>query len=510
MKTLQFCLLFLLGLSIQATAQEEGPYDPTFGSNGVAQISGIGQTLNVNAVAVQSDGKIVCAGYNATANSQKDYMVLRLNADGTLDTSFGSGGISTSDIFGNGYDELLTSVRVLPGGQIQAGGVRNYNGSSDFDAFSVRLNSSGALESGYGNFSGTGYSSYGSSASEYMYGSESQADGSVVLVGDVYDGANNNTIIATFDSEGNPGLFTTLSIATNLFYRGVAKDPSGNIYFAGGNGSMLSIGKLNSAGDLVSAFDGDGIVTFDVAPGASNPYFSDVVYASNNKLLACGTTGFDIVISRRNADTGGADPSFNGGSPVVIDVWGANDQALSIQEYPDGRILVVGSGDYDSTDKDLVAIRLNPDGSRDASFGDNGLVFYHLNSENGTGGAIMSDGRIVVTGNGDNNPFVVRYLGEVLSASNEILPAAADIDLYPNPTSINEIQLEYLLEESTPVRIDLYSMDGRLINNLLSSDQLVGPQADLLYLPQAITSGTYLIRIQTNNGNSTIKLSVVR
>ena len=84
-----------------------GSLDPTFGIGGkaltdfTAILSPTIMRRNPGAVAVQTDGKIVVAG---SSDQGGNFAVARYNADGSLDSSFGTGGKQTID-FGSSYDE---------------------------------------------------------------------------------------------------------------------------------------------------------------------------------------------------------------------------------------------------------------------------------------------------------------------------------------------------------------------------------------------------------------------
>src|SRR5262245_12063781 len=90
-----------------------GALDPTFGSGGLVTTD-FGGSDSAQAVAIQSDGKIVAAG-----SSGGDFALARYNADGSLDASFGGGGKVTTD-FG-GFD-AASALAVQPDGRIVAAG----------------------------------------------------------------------------------------------------------------------------------------------------------------------------------------------------------------------------------------------------------------------------------------------------------------------------------------------------------------------------------------------------
>src|SRR4051812_4671717 len=86
------------------TPSTGGLLDPTFGSGGVVTSSFSTRFDIAEDVLVQPDGKIVAGGWSNQGRTSYDFLVARYNADGTLDTSFGSGGRAATD-FGGGADE---------------------------------------------------------------------------------------------------------------------------------------------------------------------------------------------------------------------------------------------------------------------------------------------------------------------------------------------------------------------------------------------------------------------
>jgi uncharacterized delta-60 repeat protein len=115
----------------------DGSLDTTFGAGGLV-FSGF--PGGANAVAVQSDGRIVVAGFS--------FLVTRFNADGTLDTGFGSGGQVAVPFGDFGWDSEANAILVQPdGGIVVAGG--SYGSRYDFAL--ARLDSDGSLDKGFGH-----------------------------------------------------------------------------------------------------------------------------------------------------------------------------------------------------------------------------------------------------------------------------------------------------------------------------------------------------------------------
>ena len=119
------------------TLLSAGDLDPTFGNNGVVLLPAAGYLAFASTV--QSDGKIVIVGSN--------FFVERLNPDGSPDTSFGSGGIQIEP-FAN--SAVANAVAIQSNGKIVVAGTETFsNGNTEF-AFE-RLNANGTLDTTFGN-----------------------------------------------------------------------------------------------------------------------------------------------------------------------------------------------------------------------------------------------------------------------------------------------------------------------------------------------------------------------
>ncbi len=130
-----FCLIRL---------NSNGTLDNTFGTSGIV-ITNVGSIYeSANAIAIQSDSKIMVSGYISTG-SYTDFVVARYNSNGTLDNTFGTTGIVTTAI-GSQNDEAF-SIAIQSDGKIIAGGYTS-NGSN-YDFALVRYNTDGSLDTGF-------------------------------------------------------------------------------------------------------------------------------------------------------------------------------------------------------------------------------------------------------------------------------------------------------------------------------------------------------------------------
>ena len=117
---------------------------PTFGSAGKVTTDFSGSFDEANAVAIQSDGKIIVAG-----ESFADFALARYDTAGNLDSSFGTGGKVTTPVsIGGSFDRIIALV-LQSNGKIIAGGY-SLSGAGNYDFALARYNANGSLDSGFG------------------------------------------------------------------------------------------------------------------------------------------------------------------------------------------------------------------------------------------------------------------------------------------------------------------------------------------------------------------------
>ena len=176
-----------------------GSLDSTFGSNGIQTIS-LGLNLaNTDAaddakkIIGLADGKILIAGFTeAVSNNDglNNFAVARLNANGSVDQSFGTNGVQIIDF---GFDDQLTSMQVTPDNKILlAGNVYNFDLSSTKIAL-VRLNTNGAIDTSFGT-NGKVTTTVGSSLNDVIFDMKVQLNGSIIVGGST---ENPNSLLAS-------------------------------------------------------------------------------------------------------------------------------------------------------------------------------------------------------------------------------------------------------------------------------------------------------------------------
>lgn len=328
-----------------------GALDTTFSGDGKDIVSfGAGDDYAYDVV-VQSDGKIVVGGY-ATIAAQHDFALLRYNANGTLDTSFDTDGLVTTDINASSCDEV-NSLAMQPDGKIIAAGGCQFAAS---DSPIVRYNTDGSLDTTY---SGDGISTmvFGTGSSK-IHDIQIRPDGRLWGAGTAYSGSTWDFATVAFLADGSPDTswstdgrdLTAILAGTDRAHGGlIASDGSvlvmGEAFNSGTNYDAAAV-KYTSAGvEDTSWGGGDGIVNYPVG-ATGNTYFHEQVNQLDGKPVLIGHTinggGYDYLMVRITT-TGALDTTFDGDGVLSTDFPGYPDntgQAGAIGL--DGRLVVAG------------------------------------------------------------------------------------------------------------------------------------------------------------------------
>jgi uncharacterized delta-60 repeat protein len=171
----------------------DGSLDQSFGSGGKTTTSLGSADAFGTAVALQSDGKIVLGGYFDSGRRNHDFALARYNSDGTLDTTFGSGGRVISDLFGTS-DDIIYSLTIQPDGKLIASGRTGQYPNFRFGL--ARYNIYGAFDQSFGS-NGRVVTDFGTSSSQ-SYSAALQTDGKIVLAGYAIVGSSGTDFNANF------------------------------------------------------------------------------------------------------------------------------------------------------------------------------------------------------------------------------------------------------------------------------------------------------------------------
>ncbi len=174
----------------------DGTLDNTFGMNGKVTTAIGTYNDEGQSVAIQSDGKIVVLEFSFNG-SNYDFALVRYNIDGSLDSTFGAGGIATTD-FGSGHDYGRSVAIQIDDKIVVAGDI--FNGS-DQDYGLARYNGDGSLDTSFGA-SGIVTTDLGG-LGDYAQSVHLQTDGRIVVSGPSYNGSDNDFALVRYNSNGS-------------------------------------------------------------------------------------------------------------------------------------------------------------------------------------------------------------------------------------------------------------------------------------------------------------------
>lgn len=268
-----------------------GVLDNTFDTDGIVTTV-VGSSDNPGySVVIQSDGKIVVSGY-AHIGLNDDFALVRYNSNGSLDTGFGTGGIVTTN-FGSGV-AAGNSIAIQSDGKIVVAGYYNTGGMAN-DFAVVRYNSDGSLDNAF-DTDGKVTTAIGS-ASDVGYSAAIQADGKIVVAGYAHIGTTDDFAVVRYTNTGAlDNTFDTDGKVTTDFGTGadwgnsVALQLDGKIVVAGfgySSSTKIALARYNSDGSLDNTgFGSGGKVT--TAIGSSGDYGNSVALQSDGKIIVAG------------------------------------------------------------------------------------------------------------------------------------------------------------------------------------------------------------------------------
>lgn len=322
-----------------------GEIDKTFGADGFAiQNVAVGTNGEVaRGIVVQSTGKIVIAGtvehVGAADARDRDIAVVRFNANGTLDTTFGTNGIaildlSDGELVGTTYiADTQWGLSLHGQDKLIVTGAQKAPGRTDLDFAVVQLEADGKIDTAFGTngVALVDINQQGASPRNALV----LADGSFVVTGYTRD----------VDSIVSPVMF-----------------------------------KLTPTGQLDSTFGVGGIFN-QIVLGSVTEAYAATLQGTNFVTAGYGRNSMAESldwISLRIGQSGTLDTAYGENGVAKIDVAGFNDNARSIVTLPDNRLLLVGGGRTTMENSDAMVGILTADGKADTTFGTNGYKMFDL------------------------------------------------------------------------------------------------------------------------------------
>ncbi|RYZ97211.1 MAG: T9SS type A sorting domain-containing protein, partial [Sphingobacteriaceae bacterium] len=473
------------GMAI-ARYNANGTLDKSFSIDGIDTFI-IGDVNSFNtldmivSIQVQTDGKIVAAArtndYDASFQVISKVVLVRYNADGTRDNSFGNNGL----VFGDVKNSEPSTIVLQPDGKIVLAGTRTVKQTAQpqmyIQMIISRFNTDGSVDDSFGT------------------------QGTVVI---------------------NPGSDKLISFRpTTLIIQPDGKILSYAIYWdAGKQIGKTGIIRCNANGSLDNTFGNKG---FNISSYYTSGSCHAMSLQEDGKIVVVGYTNSPpeyinkLVLARYKSD-GSADPAFgtNGITYFHFDTTAVlkgtvNGGVLALQK--DGKIIVRGAGYSDSLSKSLL-FRYNTDGSLDSTFGVNGVTFYNykLGESNviPAGDMILQpDGKLLtgasIFGQSSSYFSMARLIMSLNTGVIDAEPGTSNLLFYPNPVS-NISTLQYELLNTETVNIIIYDMTGKIINVPVKNEsRQLGKNIETIDF-SSLSAGSYILTIQTGKGNTNIKI----
>lgn len=308
----------------------------------------------IQAIAVQPDGKILIGGLFTVVNNQPRNRIARLNSDGSLDTDFNTG---------FGADSAVNDIELQPDGKILLGGAF-FGVGGTISYIVARLNADGTIDTSFVSpFSPPPPSSNGVRNSSIVFSLALQSDNKIVVAGTIFPTDGSSNIPAAFRRLNSDGSldsgFAPPFVSGQV--RSVAVQSTGKTVFGGafstvGGTSRRSIGRLNQNGSLDTSFD----------PGTgANSTVSAVVVLPGDSLLIAGSFSTYNNIARNTTakinPNGALDETFASvGGEFTIPSF-----AIGVLPLPNGKVLIVGSINLANNVNRNTIFAFNSNGSLD-------------------------------------------------------------------------------------------------------------------------------------------------
>ena len=448
-----------------------GMLDNTFGGGtGKVTVSPVNMHAYIEDMVLLPDGKILCAGGAWGDGETKESILLaRFNPDGTPDSSFDGDGFVITQV-GN-FDLYASSIALQADGKIIVAGCINLTGYEEFAI--LRYKSNGVLDNTFGGGDG---------------------------------------IVATPVGESYTGLCDVLV------------QPDGKIVAAGYavlNGfEDFAMVRYKSDGTLDHTFGvGDGIVMVSFTNKDDDAY--SMALQPDGKIVLAGISGYqggsdnEMAVARFTT-AGTLDQTFGGGDGLAtVHITDNVDAARAVSIQADGKILLGGHSRHDApggTPYHFTLVRITSGGLPDPSFGDgDGISILPVSSSGDFIHAmtLQADGKVVVAGNATfnyNQNFVVaRFLTGLTLDTKAPAIFSGKISLYPNPIR-EQASLEYELQTTEKVAVNLYDSQGRFIQNVLpNTEKTAGKHVETLLFAHDLPSGNYLLTLESESGITAIE-----
>ncbi|MBV2167621.1 MAG: hypothetical protein KUL82_02830 [Bdellovibrio sp.] len=406
-----------------------GNIDSSFGSDGRVQfsLSSTHDLHRVTNVKIQSNGKIVLTGYEGN-HFDFDIFLVRLNGDGSFDSSFGTDGIVKFNPPGNAG--FAADLEFLSDGKILIAGSK-YNGGENF--LVARFLSNGTLDTGFNGGLGYSLAAYGDNVSNRAHGIAVQSDGKILIIGGSYLTDRIRPVVMRFNANGTMDTGFGVSGFREVDFGADDSAPTkvlvksdGKIIVTGyssfwATNTVAFVLQLTSDGALDTASFGAGLgyLVIDEGPG-HNYGFSSFTFDDTERVVAIGGYSSDSSVIRveKLTEAGVIDSSFGSPGYRSATASGSTDVLKALLIQSDEKIVTIGSTfGLSGEENNFALMRAEASGALDTTFGTQGKTQHDISagSKDEAHSAILTDGdKVLVAGYSNalsrHNLALTRYL----------------------------------------------------------------------------------------------------
>jgi uncharacterized delta-60 repeat protein len=513
---------------------EDGTLDDTFADGGIYHYSNpVASDLGYD-IKVLDDGKILAAGSHGTSGGDPDFLLFKLNADGTPDTSFGTDGVMIQPV--GPSQDYIRCIAISPEGQIIAGGHHSPSTTLEERSIVARFNADGSLDTTFGE---DGFFIWNEEGYNQIYDIDFSDDGSIYACGKSSPAGTDRLALYKIRDGGSslePGFADNGEMLAP--WEGKAHDmivhSNGNIIIAGYasnmSGSNVIAMAFDGTGNPVADFGMDGIFFFDLDDYDVSRALIEQV---DGKIILAGQSGGSHF-------TGGAP-----GAPLTVridengmidETWGdmgyvttpieetigaiANDVIIQ----PDGKVVIAGQQGA-ITGNDMIAIRYGNfidvdqdgfgleedcnDNNFDINPGADEVAYNGLDDDCNAetpDDDIDGDGFVLEDDcddtNADINPDATEIPGNDVDEDCDGLVVgvnetelAQKFNVYPSPTR-NMVYIDFYLETPDIDFIEVNDYTGRKVRTIKVTQNTTKVAIPLDGLPQ----GLWMLTIHTSEG----------
>jgi uncharacterized delta-60 repeat protein len=507
----QFFLTLGLAFAFATAFAQNGVLDANFNSTGI-----INNTVgSANTIAVDPSGNTVVCGHDRNSSTKNVY-VYRYNSSGQLDNTFGVAGAVTFDL-NTDYD-YGRSIKALPNGKYLICGQNSVG--PYFRGYIARLNANGTLDLSFGNSgkliidpiqTNLDIWSMDVATNGTIYAAGYITVSSVVRAA-VWKISANGVLDQNFGTMGTSSIYSS-NYGDRLY--SIDYNDNNHLLAVAGVSTNVStpeglIALMDSSGQLKTSFHSMGYTTIKQS---GNPTTFYDVTLRNNSVLACG---FHLNNSNNNAlitafDLNGNPLSSFANAGVYTDNQSTWTSFNQMDEDCNGDLYFGGHLLFNAM-KSFYMLKLSASGVVDQNFGSNGQFVTRLNpsyDEFIEGMALYGVNGIVACGRTYSGASATRSgIVKVIvpscmgSSVEQMLAETTILELYPNP-----IQASQTLNGYSPDAIqsvEIYNALGQLV---FSQSELAAAEVHSFDLP-ALSPGVYQVLI--NADNTTVKTLVVQ